>query len=810
MPRIGLIVTALFFQQLATPFSHADSTIDASSSIENPVWQQLDWTPRAQLPAEHQDRLPSFCSGDYLPAPISFSTSNELAVEGDSVEYTQNAGAVFNGNVSLDQKGRRVNADQMTYDQASGNATFKGSIVFRDGSMAMGADQLSYNSGTQQANLESSHYVIASSHMRGQAKEIALTNGEQITLKDTSYTFCEPGHNDWDLKASEITLYQEKGYGEAYHGRLRIKEVPILYMPYYRFPIGKDRLTGFLNPEISLSISSTTDNPLAISVNQFATPFYINIAPNYDDTFTPRYVDDHGVIAENEFRYLNMLGEGQIDVSYLDNDSTTDTQRWSRSLIHNISIGSHWNNRINYQEVSDTEFDDDFSRAGIINRSSYLKQNAEMEFNDNNWQFLTRLEQYQTIDDTIADASKPYHRLPQVELTKLNPTTLNAFNYSLKIQATRFTRDTEDLTGADKIDGERLHTDAKFSYPLQTTYGYFKPSLQFFSTQYSFQNLDSQAITDNYEDESSRNTYTAMMDAGLYFERETSLFNQSFVQTLEPRIMLAYTPYEDQSHIPLFDTTETSFSYGSIFKANRFTGLDRIGDTQQLSLGVTSRFLNEIGSEVFRSSLGQIFYFDDRQVLLSPTDSTDTDNTESTDTDSSSSIAGEIQWLFADDWRFKLDAQFDPHASSDDEPVEKASAQLNYQNADHFLFDMNFSHVEATKQKQVGVALFVPINDRWSIYGQKKHDIYPYSEDDLEDLEDENLLNIEGILGIEYQNCCWRAQVTYEEHTQSDSTKDYQFMFQLHFKGLGILGSNTDEILSERILGYDQRQIHDY
>mgnify|MGYP002700156563 FL=1 len=806
MPRTGLIVTALFVQQLATSFSHADLTIDESSDIVNPVWQQLDWTPRAQLPKAHQDRLPSFCTGDYLPAPITFSNSDELAVESDQAEYTENSGATFNGNVSLDQKGRRVQADSMIYDQASGLATFKGSIVFRDDAMVMGANQLNYDSGSQQAKLDSAHYVIAASHMRGDAKEIAITGGEQVTLIDTSYTFCEPGHNDWDLKASEINLYQEKGYGEAYHGRLRIKEIPVLYMPYYRFPIGEDRLTGFLNPEVSLSVRSNNDNPLAVSVNQFATPFYINIAPNYDDTFTPRYVDEHGVIAENEFRYLNVLGEGQFDVSYLDSDSTSKQERWSRSLIHQVSIGKHWNNRINYQEVSDVEFDDDFSRAGIINRTSYLKQNAEMEFNDGHWKFLTRLEQYQTIDDAIADASKPYHRLPQVELSKLSSTAPNEFNYDFKVQATRFTRDNDALTGVSKMDGERLHTDAKFSYPLQASYGFFKPSVQLFSTQYSFQNLDDTAVTAGYEDETSRNTYTAMMDMGLYFEREVSFFEQGFVQTLEPRIMLAYTPYEDQSNIPLFDTTETSFSYGSIFKANRFTGLDRIGDTQQLSLGVTSRFLNEIGSEVFRSSLGQIFYFDDRQVELSAGDT----SLESTDTQSSSSLAGEIQWLFADNWRFKVDAQFNPHASSDEEPVEKASAQLNFQDPDHFLFDMNFSHVEATNQKQVGISLFAPINDRWAIYGQKKHDIYPYNDADKQLLEEENLLNIEGILGIEYQNCCWRAQVTYEEHTLSDSTKDYQFMFQLHFKGLGILGSNTDDILSERILGYEQRQMHDY
>jgi LPS-assembly protein len=820
MPRTGLIFTALFIQHFAASFMLAaeltEELTEELTTSQN-EWYSLNWRERSMLTPEHQARLPSFCTGDYIVPTEIFGTGNALSVESDKVDFNEVTGATFSGNVTAEQQGRRIQSDTMLYQKASGTAQFNGNIVFSDEQIAITAQQLEYNTNSLQVELSQGRYTIADSHMRGSAETIITSNGNSLSLKESSYTFCEPGHNDWDIMAGEINIYQQKGYGEAYHGRLRIMEIPVLYLPYYRFPVGQQRLTGFLNPELGLSVTSYDNTPLNVSITEFATPFYINIAPNYDDTFTPRYLREHGLMAENEFRYLNILGEGQIDFSYLGNDKANEldsddadyrenSERWSRGLQHNVSIGKHWQNRINYQEVSDIDFDDDFSRSGVINRSSYLKQNAELEFNDNSWKFLTRLEQYQTIDGSIADASKPYHRLPQIELSKLNSTAPNEFNYDFKIQATRFTRDNDQLTGANKIDGERLHADVKFEYPVQTLYGFVKPSLQFFSSQYSFQNLDATAITDGFQDETSRSIYTASIDAGLYFERESRILNQGFTQTLEPRIMLAYTPFEDQSNIPLFDTTETTFGYNSIFRANRFTGLDRIGDTQQLSFGVTTRFLNEPGTEVFRASLGQVFYFDDRRVELTPGDT----NLETLDKTNSSSMAGEIQWLFADNWRFKIDALYNPYASGDEADLEKASAQLNYLKQDHFLLDMNFTQVESTNQKQVGVSLFVPINDRWALYGQKKQDIYAYSAAEKTALEDENLLNIEGILGLEYQNCCWRVQATYEEHTVSSSTKDYQFMLQLHLKGLGILGSKTDEILSERILGYGQRQIHDY
>jgi LPS-assembly protein len=820
MPRTGLIFTALFIQQFAASFSLAavpTETLTKEPTAAQNEWYWLNWRQRSQLTPEHQARLPSFCAGDYVLPTETFAGGKALNIESDKVDFNELTGATFSGNVSLEQQGRRIQSDSMQYLKQLGTAQFDGNIIFSDTAINLTAQQLNYDTNSLNANLSQGRYSIATSHMRGSANNIIVTNGSDLSLKDSSYTFCEPGHNDWDISASEINIYTEGGFGEAYNARLRIMEIPILYLPYYRFPVTAERLTGFLNPELGLSIRSYSNTPLNVSITEFAAPIYINIAPDYDDTFTPRYLREHGFMAENQFRYLNILGEGQIDFSYLGNDKANDldtndedyrekSERWSRGLQHSVTIGKHWKNRINYQEVSDIDFDDDFARSGVINRESYLKQNAELEFNDNRWKFLTRLEQYQTIDESIVDKSKPYHRLPQVELSKLNSTTPNEFNYDFKLQATRFTRDNDLLTGVDKIDGERLHADLKFQYPMQAIYGYIKPTLQIFNTQYSFKNVEIDAINDGYQDENNRNIYTAIIDAGLYFDRDSRILHQYFTQTLEPRIMLAYTPFEDQSNIPLFDTTETTFSYNSIFNANRFTGLDRIGDTQQLSLGVTTRFLNEPGTEVFRASIGQIFYLEDRQVKLTPGDT----NLETADETSGSSLAGEIQWLFANSWRFKLDAQYNPYASGDEEDLEKVNAQLNYVNQDHFLLDMNFTEVESTNQKQVGVSLFVPINDRWAFYGQKRQDIFSYTAAQKTLREDDNLLNIEGILGLEYQNCCWRVQATYEEHTESNSTKDYQFMLQLHLKGLGTLGSKTDEILSERILGYGQRQIHDY
>jgi LPS-assembly protein len=846
MPRLGLLLIAIVV-------SHTQA--NASTSFD-----QLDWVTRDKLPAEHQAKLPSFCSGDYLPPSLSISTSKEIRLQSDNAEYQEISGANLIGSVELQQSGQQVESNSAHYNQQSGQAQFKGDVVYRNGDVNMSADFLNYNAQTGLAKLQNAQYVIAPLHMRGDAQSLNVDEDKNLHLLDSSYTFCEPGHNDWDIKASEIHLYHTKRYGEAYHARLRIKEVPILYLPYFRFPLGEGRLSGFLNPQISLSaqnVSSGRDLTLEqteLNVEHFATPYYFNIAPNYDDTLTPRYLDGHGILTENEFRYLNIFGEGTFRFGYIGDDKAhnstfaelsdaeiaalsdseqdiynenlddqRDKERWSKSFQHVGNITKYWQDRINYEEVSDLDYDDDFSSLGLINRSSYLKQNAELEYDDGNWNFLTLIEKTQTIDEAVADKDKPYHRLPQLTLTRESGFEPNQFDYQFTSQVSVFERDSTDLTGGEQLNGERFHSELTLNYPLENSWGFIKPNLQLMSTQYNFQNIDDDATNNGFTNEVSRDIYISSIDAGMYFERSISLFKNDFVQTLEPRIMAAYIPYEDQSQIPLFDTTETSFSYSQLFKANRFTGYDRVGDTKQLSYGLTTRFLNDIGSEVFTASMGQIHYFEDRRVLKSPGNSTEQ---AENDLINESSYAGELQWLFYPGWRFKADMEYNPNKGSNSEEttleetkekIEKASAQLNYQGENGWLMDMNYTFVEAAStdkagQKQVGLAFFAPINDRWAFYAQKKHDIWDYTDAQLIDKKegDNNFASIEGLAGIEYQNCCWRVQATYEEHTRSDKSKDYQYLIQVHFKGLGILGTDTDSMLGERILGYDEREIHDY
>ncbi len=777
-----------------------------------------------------QDSLPSFCSGAYLPPTLVQQAGDSIQVQADAAQYHEVDGAIFSGNVVLEQKDRRIEGDRATYNQATGAARFEGGeqgIQFRTPQITMVAERLEYDANSGRADLFNAEYAITERHMRGQAKQLTLRKEGIAVLDTATYTFCEPGHQDWDVRASEIELDQNAGWGEAYHTRLRILEVPVFYFPYYRFPISDKRLTGFLDPTLDLDIEGKDFETASVAVKEFAAPLYINIAPNYDDTLTPRFVRDHGLLWGNEFRYLNVIGEGSITATYLgddlanekdlDNEDYRDAERWSKAVRHAGTIGQYWKHRVHYDEVSDMDYTDDFRQAGSVSRASHLTQKAELEFNDGNWQFLTLVESSQTVDESIADNKKPFRRLPEATLSKLNSYQTNQFNYELTAQATRFTRTNDGLSGVDKMNAERFHTDVTASYPLENAWGFVTPKVKALRTEYSFNNLDETAENNGYREQITRNVSISSLDAGIYLERSFQLFDMDYVQTLEPRIMYAYTPYVEQADIPLFDTTESDFSYSQLFNPNRFSGIDRVGDTEQVTLGITSRFINNQGNEVLRGSLGQILYYSDRKVELNPGDVTLEDENRVT----SSAFAGEIEWRLTSQLRFSSSVQYNPRveattfaqrqAGASEERIEKATAQLSYQNNRNWLFDMNFNHVEASSTKQLGASFFAPLNDRWAFFGQQKRDIWPYRDRATRELKnDENTYIIEGLGGIEYQNCCWRVQLSYEEHTKSDQSKDYQFLMQFHLKGLGIFGRQTDVMLGQRINGYDQRVIHDY
>jgi len=501
-------------------------------------------------------------------------------------------------------------------------------------------------------------------------------------------------------------------------------------------------------------------------------PYYFNLAPNYDLTLTPRVMSKRGLMLGGEFRFLTESSTGTLAAEFLPNDRETDEARGSASWLSSTRLSSQAlaNLRLNY--VSDDNYLEDFGDSLAATSATHLERTGELIYNARTWDALARVQYYQTIDEAIATSNRPYSRMPQLAFRLRDPDGLAGLSYQVDAEYVNFHR-------SDSVRGHRVDLFPAVSLPLRETWGFVEPKV---GARYTAYGLSDQAA--GLDDSPSTLSGMFSLDSGLYFDRTTSYFAMAATHTLEPRLYYLFVPYHDQSDQPVFDTGELDFNFDNLFRENRFNGPDRFADANQVTAALTSRLISEAsGADLLRASLGQIFYFEDREVTL-PGDAVATDST--------STLVAEVAARLSRGWHTRLGLQWDPH--DDDGNVEQALAQLTYRDNGGHVFNAAY-RLRDTVTEQTDLAVFWPINEQFSLVGR-----HNYS------LQDDRLL--EAVAGVEYGRCCWRLRALVRQY--SNTTGDDQtlaFLLQLELNGLGRFGDDIQSTLRDSIYGYGK---HDY
>ena len=460
--------------------------------------------------------------------------------------------------------------------------------------------------------------------------------------------------------------------------------------------------------------------------------------------------------------------------------------------------------------------------VAAVDRTTHLPRRGEILWDNQHWHFDITAETFQTIDRNIRLRNRPYGRLPQLNLAYA-PLRVNQWQFQQRLQATRFSRKSSDiingseqtLSGFSALNGDRLLSDTSLAYPMEWPFGFLTPEIEYRQRSYTLRDADDSLLTDPdpIDLNASYGAPRYSLDAGLYFDRDLNLFGGDYLQTLEPRVFWVNSPYvEGQDQVPNFDSTLITITYNSLFTGDRFTGGDRLADLNQISAGVTTRFIRSDGLEQFRASAGQIFYQTDRRVQLSGI------NLTTTDTRNTSSLLGEVEWNPDERWSVYSTVEWDPYEDYARQNrygvrYEHNNRMLNVASNTTKQFNSNLNEVQVLSD-QIDVGAFWAINDRWALIGRTLYDNRSY-EDNVRQPRSRVL---ESLAGFEYQNCCWRLQLTYRESSlqETDATeafstrKRYGFLFSIQLKGLGNFGAGTDKLISEGITGYSRRQYHDY
>lgn len=697
---------------------------------------QLDWS---------MCRVPVF-----IPQPISEAQNDpSLTIDSGWLEGDAQTSLTLYGQPRIQQGQTQLAAELIRISDHATRLEAREQVTFSNRSLQLEADFARINTETSEAEFNGLEYRLFGGHQRGSSATLLQSDPEHYRLLEVSYTTCDPDDSSWSLNASSIEIDTAQGLGTARHAVFEVADIPIFYFPWLQFPIDDRRMSGLLTP----SIAHTQREGYSLQI-----PVYLNLAPQTDMTLTMTEYSSAGLFFETENRYLTKHQQGTLSLNQID-DRITDETRWRRRWQHDINLNHNSQVTLLLDRVSDINFMQDYALSGNTQSEDYLKSFARVETYWQEIQATLLFETYQVINDDLALEDRPYERLPTLIL-KRNIDSDSFWQLDLGLDWSRFDK-------ADSVTGNRLHLSPSLSFPFKNESLFFIPQLQLDHTTYQLTQVDGS------EQQFDRNLTLLSIDSGLIFERKTGS-KLDHTQTLEPRLYLLKVPYTRQQQLPVFDTSLLEANYDHLFVNNRFNGIDRIGDSEQLSLGLTSRLFDADYREILRLSIGQAYYRQSRKVSIDG----------QSDSQKHSPVLGELSYTPSDSVNLQLGTAYDQSSNS---AVQYDASLQHSRNGRVFNFEYHFQD-EALEQ--TGVSMVYPVAPYWQMFAARHYSVQ----------QDHPILNL---FGIAYESCCWGFRALIEERADAQlSSLDRGIYLQLTFKGLSDTGKGVNQILEHAILGY--------
>lgn len=798
--------TPLYHQFICSGVGLLLAMVSLELRAESPAGD-YDWVPLEELTEAQKNRVKGACRGVYLDPLANYGRENlaetPLDVAADRVDMTATR-IELEGDVAISQGDRRLHADYMYFNRSTDQAELRDGVEIRQPGILVRGTGAAVNMAGREAVFKGGEFVLHDDHMRGEAGHIDHSADGVITLQDGRLTSCEPGHEAWQIKGGQLRVDPNTKQGSGRNVVIELGGIPIIYVPYLSFPVGEERKSGLLIPAVG-----TSEGGLDITI-----PWYWNIAPNQDAIFAPRYSHGHGAMMETEWRYLNRVshnalnlawlpddrGGGDPDVDKLIADGADEAllrpykgeDRWLAQLEHEGGDNSRWYSDVNYAKVSDVDYFRDIAPESFdIANNTFLHQSAQLGYRLPNWDINARVQAYQNL---LIDLDDNYRQLPRVQMNG---------RYIKSKWGMTFNHEWVNFSHSDEsyITGQRANIDYQLEWNGQWQWGTFRPQLGVQGLAYS---LDGDNLRDGADTSPLLHAPYAALDASLIFER------QGGRHTLEPKIFYLYRDHAN--HTPLyqitdpeqgeprdvnFDTTPLTFSYDQMFRARRFAGGDRLGDANQLTIGLTSQWMDKQGISPLASvSLGQVIYFRNQEVSLRYND--EIQAIEESD------LATQVRARLSDNFLVRGDFLYNPK----EERVMRATTGVEYQDDQlrRIKFGYRFVREDQIQQStlsvdQLDTAFSLPFRSQWQIVGRLFYDL------------DENK-ELDAFLGFEYDDCCYRLRLLARRWLDSklatlvnDERRHYDdgLFLEIDLKGLASSGDRIQRLLAETIPGFRER-----
>jgi len=695
--------------------------------------------------------------GAPLLAPVEGDPSQREAAD-TPIEIEADRGTItgrppiyqFDGNATLTRADQTLQGERLRYDREAGQVIVEQAARLQEAGLLIEGESVDYRLDAEQGRFEGVRaYRITAGHLQGAADRIIREGPVRSRYEGVTMSTCMPGDELWQLSATTATINTDTRQGRAWNSVLSLYSVPVLYTPYLQFPIGNERMSGFLAPTIGRSDTNGTTVSL---------PWYWNIAPNQDATITPTSYWKRGVLLDTEYRYLQEWVDGEINTSYLPNDDRFGEDRLAIDQTHNLQVGNAIRGELRQQRTSDTDFNDDFSNEFDYRAASFMESRAELSWADRGFLASVDAQHWQRVE---TDGSSPYARRPRVQLGYDPNRGVGPFEFDIASEYTDFYN--EDTT---REQGVEYNVAPRVSMPITDLAYRFEPTVAWQHSGYDLTN----PTGDDDSPSASVPIYTA--DARVFFERPQTLF-EGVYQTLEPRVLYRNVPDRDQDQLPDFGSGSTSGNFSRLFRPTEFSN----GHTEQASVGITTRYIDDrTGREYLQASIGQTFFYHDD----APRDRSD--------------YITELRLSLPGGLEMDADYRWDPENSD----TNKLRTILRWRGQNLTTVNLGLRRQKTdgeTSLSQVTASVALPIARGWQLFAGAR-----------EDLDERQTL--ESFYGIQQSGCCHAIRLIVDE-TRLQNTDpgepslDQEIMVELELKGLGGFGDRIQSFLSNEIDGYN-------
>lgn len=684
---------------------------------------------------------------------------------------------VFSGDVRVSRADQTLTSEAIRFDSATDRVLAETGARLRDSGLLIDAASVDYSLSREQGRFTGvSEYRIAAGHFQGSAETVVREGPDISRYQQLTLSTCLPGEEFWVLRARRAQLNNQTRQGRAWNAVVAVKDVPILYTPFVQFPIGDERMSGFLAPTIGVSDANGTTVSL---------PWYWNIAPNYDATITPTSYWKRGLLMDTELRYLEDNLDGEIATSYLPNDERFGEDRWAINQQHQLTLGSSLTGSLSQQRVSDTEFSDDFGDEFDYRSTAFLESDAELTWAERGWLASIDAQHWQRVEST---GDEPYARRPRIQLGYSPYERLGPFAYDVAGEWTDFYTDERD-----RQQGTELNLSPRISLPIRRLGYYLEPAVAWQYTAFDLEN----PTGDDAEPSVEVPIYS--VDGGVYLERPETMFTGVY-QTLEPRVLYRNIPDEGQGDLPSFVSSTDDGTFSRLFRGTQF-GIDH---TEEVTTGVTTRYINaRTGREYLQFSAGQTFFLHDARerdysdiitelrLTLPAGLSADIDYRWDPDQPTDDDLRGVLRWQ--DRSQQSIELGFGRERDAD---TTTQRADIQWLGANRQVVNLGWQREDNAGTRsldEVDLSLALPVSASVEVFGGITRDL-------------ESHQTTEGLLGIQQSGCChsWRLISRHgpERNDGDGPPLEQEILFELELRGLAGIGDKVQPFLSDEIDGY--------